>query len=558
MPDYLPIPGERDLPEDDLSRLASERASNILSPYGERFGLKPIVSSPSGTTANPTINPAMGLEDKLYQSIHPDTFSKVLETIMQMVTGRPIPRQVGGPGEPGQDYLVGEKGPEIFRPAVPGTIFPGREEGGHTYPDLTYAGGGERRWNPLTGTRTPGELWNQQLSAGPLKPAQGFALPERIPLPFPFAELRRRETPLQIPGESFLPETAGAAGYRKRPGDVMTIPPTGGGTTPAPRRREEFMALPPIPTTPPAPGAPGGDWIEAEGGRYRVGPERWFAGGREVPTGTPGAVSGDVLARERLFRETPRLGEGAYAGGYPVPERSYYDVHPEERRVQEIYDMLRGPHPDSYEAARERMRESHFMDIANDPTSTHEARLGAIQSLNNLRTAKAARGETARKAAGDIYGEALQYGPETPGGMEKTAHAEYLRAMPWTHLAGISEQGRAHLEGINREVAGRFEAAKITADTKNQMMHDIGIILAEGYKNPMFFDPNQAISAITRIYHATGRLTDEQWAALPNEYKGIKTLPDFETFKARAKAQGSKMSDKSLKDAYEKLGQGQR
>jgi len=58
-------------------------------------------------------------------------------------------------------------------------------------------------------------------------------------------------------------------------------------------------------------------------GTATVGPERFFVGGKEVPKGTPGATSGDELARQRIPRETtPDL---------RLPKKSYYEVHPEER-----------------------------------------------------------------------------------------------------------------------------------------------------------------------------------------------------------------------------------
>lgn len=51
---------------------------------------------------------------------------------------------------------------------------------------------------------------------------------------------------------------------------------------------------------------PGGE------GTMTVGPERFFVGGKEVPAGTPGAISGDEMARQRILRE-------AAAGGSAIP-----------------------------------------------------------------------------------------------------------------------------------------------------------------------------------------------------------------------------------------------
>lgn len=67
-------------------------------------------------------------------------------------------------------------------------------------------------------------------------------------------------------------------------------------------------------------------------GTWSVGPEKFFFGGREVPVGTPGAMSGDELARRRILgaidmRETspgvyaaipPREISTYQAGEYPV------------------------------------------------------------------------------------------------------------------------------------------------------------------------------------------------------------------------------------------------
>jgi len=101
-------------------------------------------------------------------------------------------------------------------------------------------------------------------------------------------------------------------------------PPIGGGTL------QEFKAaIPPvfarggnaINMTPGPTGAfeaekpvPAGGWDWrgelANQGTWSVGPERFFLGGKEVPAGTPGAVSGDQLARERIGRE----------GGSAIPQ----------------------------------------------------------------------------------------------------------------------------------------------------------------------------------------------------------------------------------------------
>jgi len=151
MPIYRPIPGQTDRqpvmpmnspPMDDLTMMARERASNILMPYAQT-GIPTSPTSPGPPGVNPTPGvttptaTASGVEDKLYQAVHPDTFSRVLEIIMQFVTGKPIPRQGGGPVEPEKEYTVGEEGPERFKPAIPGEIIP---YGSSPTRGITYGG----------------------------------------------------------------------------------------------------------------------------------------------------------------------------------------------------------------------------------------------------------------------------------------------------------------------------------------------------------------------------------------------------------------------------------
>ena len=133
--------------------------------------------------------------------------------------------------------------------------------------------------------------------------------------------------------------------------------PTGGGTL-----QEIMAALPPEfkrggnvgiskPNYNLPPGAPmdytGGEraiptlesmWgIKKEGDTYTlpgtegtatVGPERFFLGGREVPAGTPGAMSGDQLARERIFREAGGSAiPPSMTGGTPIPTGQGWNVN---------------------------------------------------------------------------------------------------------------------------------------------------------------------------------------------------------------------------------------
>jgi hypothetical protein len=126
-----------------------------------------------------------------------------------------------------------------------------------------------------------------------------------------------------------------------------------------------------------------------------VGPERFFAGEKEVPAGTLGAVSGDELARERILREaTPDL---------RLPKVSYYEAHPEEAKAQEIYDLLRPPGPSSYEAGVEKFEKSNLMDIVKERVGRFEkptpAAAGAPALIAGIGKTREEQEATAGKAA---------------------------------------------------------------------------------------------------------------------------------------------------------------
>ncbi len=507
MDGYRPIPGEsgavNNMPMDDLTRMASESASRLLMPYQDKFGVKPIVPVPGEKTPAPISAPTVATEDRLYESIHPSTFSKVMETIMSLVTGA-IPRQAGGPVDPNKEYIVGERGPEKFRPSVPGAIIPTRFSPVDPFRQRDeFAEATEARkkagvvYDPNKGPLTqPGGLSGALIESGWLGTRPG----ERP---------RSEERP--IPGD--------------RPIDMRANPET--GTYEIPRdlavshNRKDIPGFESEPALSHIPGkypiSEAGGWQDYEGGRYKVGPERFFLGGREVPTGTPGAVSGDELALSQI------PGRDELTRRYAIPEstkRSYYDTHPEERFMdaaaqsnQELMDMFKTAKTPGTRAAIGRLIE------ANLPIP------------------------------GQYYRAGLEYGYGSPATQEKLAHAEYLRRMPGAHLAGISEQGRTHLEGINRQVAGHLGAAKIAAETKDPIMKEIGAILTQGQKmSEMYggiFDPQQIVSNVLKVYRAMGEISDEQWAKLPDEYKRERWTE--QSLRADLKKNG--MGDKDI-DAY--------
>jgi hypothetical protein len=488
MPEYRPIPGQNassDLPMDDLTRMATESASKLLMPYQEKFGLKPIVP---GEKANPVpVSPSASAEDKLYESIHPSTFSKVMETIMSLVTGKPIPRQEGGPADPNKKYIVGERGPEVFTPNVPGQITPGEQLMGSV--GTEWPGIGPQAYRAISRTMTsPYE--------SPYEPGlPKFQLP-RISGKSAIDMVRDPVT-----GTYDIPEAAPSHGIPSQ--GAFDIPP------------ESLPSHTPVDY----------GWKDyGEGMRYRVGPERFFKGGREVAAGEPGAVSGDELARQRIYREPNRF------YGIPEPGRGYYDAHPEERAMDIAREETK-PLMDVYQKQLDRY--SNIMQGFGLPMNRREAAALRAEAMNKIPLIQA---EMARLSAepGKYYKAGMEYGPTSPAAQERLAHAEYYRRLPGLEMAKLSEQGRMHLEGINRQVAGHIEAAKIAAEVKDPIMKEIGTVLTQGQKmSEMYgtpFDPQQTIGSILNVYHAMGQISEDQWAKLPKEYKppvqGARLAPD--------------------------------
>jgi len=155
-------------------------------------------------------------------------------------------------------------------------------------------------------------------------------------------------------------------------------------------------------------------------GTATVGPERFFAGKKEVPAGTRGAVSGDELARQRIASTsysnpeleerkkwaTPGYGEARLAeaqkkggmisikGGPPTPsvigvspgyERTYYEAHPEERSM----DLARAenkPLLDAFNKLREEnsRRAQGFGLIGMSPKAAALTRAEATRAVPEL------------------------------------------------------------------------------------------------------------------------------------------------------------------------------
>jgi len=78
-------------------------------------------------------------------------------------------------------------------------------------------------------------------------------------------------------------------------------------------------------------------------GQATVGPERFFLGDKEVPAGTPGAISGEILAKEQLSADIKKqeserelIAKGMGFGR----DLGYWAAHPEEKAMYDFEQML--------------------------------------------------------------------------------------------------------------------------------------------------------------------------------------------------------------------------
>lgn len=272
-----------------------KKVDEFLAGYTDKF--LPTLVTGKGAMAGPETEKPVGLAGKdlvqqnlyetLARSVHPDTMNRVMETM-------------GGRGVGVGSLMAGQ-----------GT-----------------------RESPFTNLIGPRQ-----------------AIPSHnVPLGSPMSTFSSSPEGQRIMRERAIPIPGVSAGFRA---------PTGGGTL-----EELRAAIPPEfarGTTAPIEMAPngegiyeqaipgGGDWRGdlAKTGTWSVGPERFFLGGKEVAEGTPGAVSGDELARQRITTENkpPETGFGGFMKGSALG--GYYDAHPEERVRDQMMAELK-PISDTY------------------------------------------------------------------------------------------------------------------------------------------------------------------------------------------------------------------
>ena len=482
MPDYRPLP-MKDPVNPQPMHPASAKMSEWMNSY-----MPTVMSKINAGSVGPT-NMGMGnqngggISDMLFKAIHPDTFAKVLDFLKPSTPDKSIPSYDDGIERVPQTGLAQVKEGEAV---IPANQNPANAYG--TIDGQRFIPGSSGYGHPLRSQGGAGPVINPTLSPGDM-PRWGEKRGAYGEVPMSFGG---------TPAPLGTGQTGSADFALGQPDFALGHTPFG--------------------QTGPAPIEEGGE------NRYRIGEGPWQRL-QETPIGPTGieSMAGyrgptseglELAARNRW--EAP-----GYAQAHPLTspgyQRSYYDAHPEEKAAQDVYDMTRGPAPDSYEAGVERFRESNLMDIAKNRYTTGAAKGAAMRELRGMQTNRDAAG-----FAAGTYGKAMEHGPGTPGSQEKLAHAKYLSEMPAAHLEGISLQNQTHLEGIQREVEGHLGAAKIAAEVKDPIIKEIGALMVQGQKEAALyghpFDPQKIAAPILKMYHALGKISDKEWKMLPKEY----------------------------------------
>ena len=417
------------------NRPYQEKVDQFMADYQDKF--LPTLITGKGTPEAPYTNmggpepPVPMSKDQaqlerdkiLAASIHPDTFSRVLDVMKgvgktALGTGEYLGLGMGYLPQRGQEAIESGLGIEPTKPP---------------------------RWS----SQRIGERMEELLPGGPtLRPIT--------------------ETGLGAAGYRFAPPTladiqAAIPPDFARGGNVINMTPGPTGT---------FEAEKPVPG--------GWDWKGelAKQGTYSAGPERFFVGGREVPAGTPGAVSGDQLARERIGAgggsaiPLSAMGEAPIPTGR-APEVPGYEMPGEIRTaLQGIQKILMTPSGAIYSPSGRQAYAGgyrpHQINALENFAGTLEkmAATGAgyqtkMADIRAEAPGRAALAEYHRKT-GEVHEKALPSETFYKYAMGEQALKESLK--PWMMAPGTSYQ--------NAE--GKWVTAPIPAEKINPVLLGIG------------------------------------------------------------------------------------
>jgi len=439
------------------NRPYQEKVDQFMADYQDKFLPTLITGSPAIAKSQETTLAGMPMtkeqaqieRDKiLAASIHPDTFGKVLDVMSGKGTpGSPF-TNLSGPEKaiPNQPAMGGPYNPQLNRPALP-ELFKrfAAYNPEITQPEAQQLGFPAEPTAFNVGGTTSGTL--DQLRA-----AYGANYPDPITGVISGGF-----------GNTFMPTGKDVIDMERGPTGV-------------------FEAGKPVPTG-------GWDWKGelAKQGTYSAGPERFFVGGREVPAGTPGAVSGDQLARERIGTgggsaiPLSAMGEAPIPTGR-APEVPGYEMPGEIRTaLQGIQKILMTPtarpwSPQGY-LGREGGYSKTKLNALENFAGTLE-KMAATGAGYQTKMAEIGAEKPYREAMGDYYRRMAGVHEKALPGEEFARYA--------TGMHALSEAERPHAFAPNSAV---YQGAKLLGyvPEKPEAIHPI---IRDVINKSMMTDPN--------------------------------------------------------------------
>jgi hypothetical protein len=188
-------------------------------------------------------------------------------------------------------------------------------------------------------------------------------------------------------------------------------------------------------------------------GRFNVGPERFFAGGREVAPGTPGAISGDTLARRGVMNTADRFRAGVEA-----------EMTPQRAAIRDASGNVIGYETSEQTSARIARSDESMRELDLERAAGIVPRQGMAAYEESVRRVRAQAAADSAAQAEPRRGQGAYGGARRGviGGDERdTARTSYLE--------GVT-RGRAATEAANIAAGPAYAKATATREAAQNKM----------------------------------------------------------------------------------------
>jgi hypothetical protein len=217
-----------------------------------------------------------------------------------------------------------------------------------------------------------------------------------------------------------------------------------------------------------------------------------------------------------------------------IPQRGYYDAHPEER-FMEMTEAQNKPYRDAYMQSLEHARQqSQGFNLPMDPRMAR-----SVQAAGGSRYRRLTEGLPDAMARGsaipaEYYKTGMEYSPNNPASQLSLAHANYFKSLaasaPALREAQINHfNAQAVKEGRQPLVHGIWgvfdpnEMKYYAAPNSGKNFKDMMTNITNSGKNAI--TPEQKISSTREQVKAwKNKLTEEEYEGLPEEWKAGKTV----------------------------------